>query len=233
MIEGLSSLTATAGVRGVVVFDDADTCLASALNPPYEANFIIDAVKRLMSVFDVFSSLREGALADVTLLCDGGGMTARYSNPHTIVALTEPEVNPNMLHVAMNVVALNLQRISGGASAGAPSSTAFRPNPARVGFNPMETAGSSRVLTTTGSGGAQEVPPDAVDRAKVLQVLDVYRQFVGPAAKVMLKQELEGLGVTSRSLRQGQFRDFIARLARRIPSTERQQQFFQAVAAMG
>jgi hypothetical protein len=232
MIEGLSSLTATAGVRGVVVFDDADTCLASVLNPPYEATFIIDAVKRLMSVFDVFASLREGALADITLFCDGGGVTARYTSPHTIVALTEPEVNPNMLHVAMNVVALNLQRISGSVAA-APSSAAFRPNPTKIGFNPMETAGSSRVLTTTGSGGSQEIPPDAVDRAKVLQVLDVYRQFVGPAAKVMLKQELEGLGVTSRSLRQGQFRDFLARLARRIPSVERQQQFFRAVATLG
>lgn len=157
-------------------------------------------------------------------------MTARYANPHTIVALTEPEVNPNMLYVAMNVVALNLSRI-GGANP-APASAGFRPNPAKVGFNPMDTAGSSRVLTTTGSGGSQEIPPDAVDRAKVLQVLDVYRQFVGPAAKVMLKQELEGLGVTSRSLRQGQFRDFVARLARRIPSADRQQQFFQAVASL-
>lgn len=230
MIEGLSSLTATAGVRGVVVFDDEDTCLASVLNPPYEARFIIDAVRRLMSVFDVFSSLREGALADISLCCDGGGMTARYANPHTIVALTEPEVNPNMLYVAMNVVALNLQRL-GGANV-APNSAGFRPNPAKVGFNPMDTAGSSRVLTTTGSGGSQEIPPDAVDRAKVLQVLDVYRQFVGPAAKVMLKQELEGLGVTSRSLRQGQFRDFLTRLARRIPSADRQQQFFQAVGSL-
>lgn len=231
MIEGLSSLTATAGVRGVVVFDDADTCLASALNPPYEPSFVIDAVKRLLSVLDVFSSLRAGALADVSLFCDGGGMTARYTNPHTIVALTEPEVNPSMLHVAMNVVALNLQRIP--AASGVPSSAAFRGNPAKATFNPMETAGSGRILTTTGSGGEQDLPPDAIDRGKILQVLEVYRQFVGPAAKLMLKQELESLGVTSRSLRQGQFRDFIARLARRIPNVERQQQFLQSIASLG
>lgn len=231
MIEGLSSLSATAGVRGVVVFDEDDNCLASALNPPYEAHFIIDAVKRLASVFDVFTSLREGRLGDIALCCDGGGVTARYASPHTIVALTEPQVNPNLLHVAMNVVALNLQRLQGSASGS--SQASIRGGVPKSGFNPMDTAGSSRVLTATGSAGGGEVPPDAVDRALVLRALDVYRQYVGPAAKVMLKQELDGLGVTSRTLRKGQFRDFVARLARRIPSAERQQQFIQDISVLG
>lgn len=231
MIDGLTSLTATAGVRGVVVFDDNDNCLASVLKPPYEAHFVIDAVKRLMNVFDIFTSLKEGTPADMSLCCDGGSMTARYSNPHTIVALTEPDFNPNMLHVAMNVVALNLQRTSGLTSG--PLSAGTRSTAAKIGFNPMDTAGSSRVLTTTGSGGNQELPPDAVPREDVLKLLETYRQYVGPAAKVMLKQELDGLGVSSRTLRKGQYRDFVARLARRIPSVDRQQEFLQAISAIG
>jgi hypothetical protein len=231
MIEGLTSLTATAGVRGVVVFDDHDNCLASVLKPPYEPRFVMDAVKRLMGIFDIFTSLKEGIPADVSLCCEGGSMTARYASPHTIVALTEPDFNPNMLHVAMNVVALNLQRAASLTSG--PLSSSGRGAPPKIGFNPTDTAGPSRVLTTTGSSGNQEVPPDAVPREEVLKLLDVYRQFVGPAAKVMLKQELEGLGVSSRTLRKGQLRDFVTRLARRIPSVDRQQQFFQAISAIG
>jgi hypothetical protein len=88
---------------------------------------------------------------------------------------------------------------------------------------------SSQTLSHSGDIPDQAIPPDAVDRNIILQLLDVYRNFLGPAAKPVLKQQLAALGVTSRSLRAGQYNDFVVRLAHKIPSAERQREFLQSV----
>jgi predicted regulator of Ras-like GTPase activity (Roadblock/LC7/MglB family) len=247
MIDGLTNLAATAGVRGVLVFDQDDNCLASVLHPPYEPHFVVDAMRRLFSALDVFASLRDGTLSDVSLCCEGGGIVARCTEPHTIVALTEPKTNPNLLSVAMNVVVMNLQKLSGQQLSGQQRSAQARPVPAvpsRVGaarsgvldsrsHASLSHLGSSRMLTTGGSSSEIEIPPDAIPRTRILLILDVYRQSMGPAAKVVFKQELESLGVTSRTLRQEQLGDFLKRLARHIPGLERQQQFIHAAQLAG
>jgi hypothetical protein len=237
MIDGLTNLAATSGVRGVLVFDQDDNCLASVLHPPYEPHFIVDAMRRLFTALDVFASLREGRLSDVSLCCEGGGIVARCAEPHTIVALTEPKTNPNLLGVAMNVVVMNLQKLSGPARPVAPVPS--RVGASRSGVLDSRThasfsgLGSSRMVTTGGSAAEIDIPPDAIPRARILLILEVYRQFMGPAAKVVFKQELESLGVTSRTLRQEQLTDFLKRLARHLPGLERQQQFIHAAQLAG
>jgi hypothetical protein len=144
-----------------------------------------------------------------------GGIVLRYVAPHTLIALTTPTVNMNVLNVAMNVVALNLGRKTSGT----------QPSMAnRKAIDPVSSQ-QSHTLSQSGDIPDAPIPPDAVDRALILQLLDVYRNYLGPAAKLVLKQQLAALGVTSRSLRVGQYGDFVTRLAQKIPSPERQREF--------
>ena len=73
-----------------------------------------------------------------------------------------------------------------------------------------------------------EIPPDAVDRSVLQSLLVIYREYLGPAAKIVFKQQLEGLGVTSRTLRKAQLGDLLTRLSAKIPVAQRQKEFLAA-----
>jgi len=216
--EALASLTATEGVRGVIVFDADGTCVANDLPAPYEPALMAEAAKRIALVFDVFASIDDGAVNSFSANCDAGGIVLRYAAPHTILALTTPNVNMNVLNVALNVVTLNLSRKQSGTQLQVSS----RPS------SDTQASHSSQMLSQSGDLPDQQIPPDAVDRRVLLQLLDVYRNYLGPAAKLMLKQQLSALGVTSHTLRRAQFGDLVTRLAQRIPSVERQREFVSA-----
>lgn len=218
MNEALASLTATEGVRGVIVFDAAGTCVANDLPAPYEPALMAEAAKRIAQVFDVFASIDDGAVSSFSVNCDAGGIVLRYTPPHTLLALTTPNVNMNVLNVALNVVTLNLGRKQSGTQL---------QTSARALVDPVASH-SSQLLSQSGDIPDQAIPPDAVDRLVVVQLLEVYRNFLGPAAKLMLKQQLGLLGVTSHTLRRSQFGDFVTRLAQKIPSVERQREFVAA-----
>jgi predicted regulator of Ras-like GTPase activity (Roadblock/LC7/MglB family) len=216
--EALASLTATEGVRGVIVFDASGTCVANDLPPPYEPALMAEAAKRIALVFDVFASIDDGSVNSFSVNCEAGGVVLRHAPPHTLIALTTPNVNMNVLNVALNVVTLNLARKQSGTQLQTSS---------RLPADPVASH-SSQMLSQSGDIPDQPIPPDAVDRRVLLQLLEVYRNFLGPAAKLMLKQQLSLLGVTSHTLRRAQFGDFVTRLAQKIPSVERQREFVTA-----
>jgi predicted regulator of Ras-like GTPase activity (Roadblock/LC7/MglB family) len=217
MNEALASLSKTDGVIGVVVFDAQGHCVANDLPPPYEPILLAEVVKRLQAAFDVFGTLDQGDVTSFGVDCEDGSLVLRRVDQNWVLALTHPDVNMSMLNVAMNVVVLNLSR--------QPNSGTHRA--ARSSSDSLVTRSTS--LGSMGSSGDVEIPPDAVDRVVLQQLVVVYQEFLGPAAKAVLKQQLAALGVTSRTLRRGQFNDFIARLAGKVPSPERQREFTLAV----
>lgn len=219
MNEALASLSKTDGVIGVVVFDDHGRCIANELPAPYEPILLSEVLKRLSTAFDAFCSLDDGEISSFSADCEEGSIVLRRVEQHWVLALTQADVNMNMLNVAMNVVVLNLSRsqASGTRLASRTSSTdSF-----------VSRTGSLQAISA--SGGNVEIPPDALDRAILQQLLSIYQEYLGPAAKAVLKQQLATLGVTSRTLRRGQFGDLVARMTSKIPVPQRQREFTAAV----
>jgi len=216
--EALSTLSKTDGVLGVVVFDDQGTCLANHLPAPYEPILLSEVVRRLSSAFDVFSSLAEGAPSSFSVDCEDGSLILRCVERYWVVALTHPDANMNLLNVAMNVVVLNLSR-------GYPGSGT---QPASRVLTESMTGRSSGSLSISNPDVDGEIPPDAVDRSVLQSLLVIYREYLGPAAKIVFKQQLEGLGVTSRTLRKAQLGDLLTRLSAKIPVAQRQKEFLAA-----
>lgn len=218
MNEAFATLSKTDGVVGVVVFDEHGGCAVNEMPAPYEPILLFEVLKRLWSAFSAFSSLDSGPVSSFCLDCEEGSVVVRRVEQHWVLALTHSEVNMSMLNVAMNVVVLNMSR-------GQPSSGTQRA--ARASSDSL-----SRSLVTqsmSSDPGDQEIPPDAVDRALIQQLVVIYQEFMGPAAKAVVKQQLAALGVTSRTLRRGQLGDLTARLASKIPVPDRQREFTGAV----
>lgn len=222
--EAVAGLTKTEGVLGVVIFDDAGNCLANDLPPPYEPILLSEVVKRLSVTFDVLSSLEGGEATTFSVDCEDGCLLVRRAEHRWILAIASLEANVNLLNVAMNVVTLNLSRGVGAPSGTRPAAKAAD----SVGSMRSMSVGSMSMSQDSTSGGA-DIPPDAVSRAALQRLLGAYTEFLGPAAKPVLKQQLAALGVTSRTLRQGQLSDFIGRLMSKIPTQERQREFSLAV----
>lgn len=217
MNEAFASLSRTDGVLGVVVFDESGKCVANDLPPPYEPILLAEVLRRLSAAFDVFASLDTAEVTSFAVDCEEGSIVVRRVEQHWVLALTHAEVNMSLLNVAMNVVVLNLSRASGSQP---------------IGRNHMDSLGSrtSQVMQSTQTD-TLEIPPDAVDRSVVQQLLTIYTEFLGPAAKPVLKQQLAALGVTSRTLRKGQVSDLVGRLTSKIPVLQRQHEFNAAVQA--
>jgi predicted regulator of Ras-like GTPase activity (Roadblock/LC7/MglB family) len=220
MNEAFATLTKTDGVIGVMVFDEHGSCIVNDMPPPYVPILLSDVVRRLSSAFDLFSGLDSGAVASFSMDCEEGSLVLRKVEQNWVVALTHPEVNTSMLNVAMNVVALNLARSH-------PTSGTVR---AASVAGPLSGRGFSQSGASSSSGIEVEIPPDAVDRALLQQLVLLYQEYLGPAAKAVVKQHLAALGVTAKTLRRGQFGDLVARLCSSIPVVERQREFNVAVA---
>lgn len=213
MDDVLDSLSHTEGVFGAAVFDEHGGCLASHLRAPYDPVLLGTIVKQLSTAFDAFASLDDGEVATFSADCEEGCIIVRHVDSYCIVALTYPAFNMNMLNVAINVVVRSLGR--DGPLPGV--------QPAAL---PGVTASSS---VSSSSTPVSAVPADAVDRSVVQQFLTIYTDFLGPAAKLVFKQELATIGATSRTLRRAQLSDLLTRLAARIPVPERQREFAAAI----
>lgn len=217
MNEAFATLSRTDGVIGVVVFDEGGRCIANDLPPPYEPILLAEVLRRLSAAFDVFSSIDPAEVTSFAVDCEEGSVVVRRVEQHWVLALTHAEVNMSLLNVAMNVVVLNLSRTSGSQP---------------IGRNHMDTPSArSGQMTQSTRTDQLEIPPDALDRSAVQQLLIIYTEYLGPAAKPIMKQQLAALGVTSRTLRRGQLSDLVARLSAKIPVSARQQEFACAVQA--
>jgi len=217
MNEAFATLSRTDGVIGVVVFDEGGRCIANDLPPPYEPILLAEVLRRLSAAFDVFSSIDPAEVTSFAVDCEEGSVVVRRVEQHWVLALTHAEVNMSLLNVAMNVVVLNLSRTSGSQP---------------IGRNHMDTPSArSGQMTQSTRTDQLEIPPDALDRSAVQQLLIIYTEYLGPAAKPIMKQQLAALGVTSRTLRRGQLSDLVARLSAKIPVSARQQEFARAVQA--
>ena len=217
MNEALATLSRTDGVVGVVVFDDSGKCVANDLPPPYEPILLAEVLRRLSAAFDVISSLDSSEITSFGVDCEEGSIVVRRVEHHWVLALTQAEVNMSLLNVAMNVVVLNLNRSSGTQPIGRPSTESM-------------TGRSSQVMQSTQTDQL-EIPPDAVERSVVQHLLTLYTEYLGPAAKPVLQQQLAALGVTSRTLRRGQLSDLVNRMTAKIPVPQRQREFAEAVQA--
>ncbi len=73
--------------------------------------------------------------------------------------------------------------------------------------------------------GEDNVTLAQVPRPVVLELLKTFRHFMGPFAKVIMKQEMTKMGISSATLKREQWPDLCGTLGDRIPDLQRRTRF--------
>lgn len=217
----LSTIVNTAGVNAAAVFDPSGQCLASELPPPYQPILLSDALDKLNAAYDFFAAMGgDESMTALSARCDDGYLLLRKLGELTTIILAEPKVNVAMLNVALNVLALNVSRRPKEAG------EAHMDSSRRISAPPLQ--GSM----WSSPSASSPPPPDAVGKAAIRDLLHMLQRSLGPAAKLVLKQELTKLGATARTLRKGQWVDLVDGLARRIADAAKRAAFAAAAKAL-
>ncbi len=204
MSELLSGVAAVPGVMASAIFDRDGACVESIMQPPYETVLLSQALDALNSAFEIYDATTADVASGVTdfvAQCDGGSLVLRRIAGYSVLAVAAASVNEAMLNVAFNVVVVKLTRAASGVvtPVAEPMATPSDPPPSNA----------------------------TVDTATLKALLHLYQRYMGPAAKVVLKQEMVRLGLRPRTLTREQFSGLIAPLAQRIQNAGWQGTFLE------
>ncbi|HTP30134.1 MAG TPA: hypothetical protein VMK12_31315 [Anaeromyxobacteraceae bacterium] len=213
-----------AGVGAAIVFDDTGRLVCHRGHAIYDQALCeqlgaslakaVDAVELQHEEWETISArYSDGKLILRNLGSIGG-------SGHVLAVVADASLNLAFATVAIRVAANKLKKaLGGGASSSALSGTLPADVPAQ----------SSATLARSSSILGGEPVAGAVERAAVQDLLAIYTNYLGPAAKLVFKQQLAALGVTSRTLRRSQVDEFVALLAAKIPVAVRQREFGAAI----
>lgn len=241
----LGRLASIPGVSACAIFTGNGECIAEDLKPPYESVLFNSANNHLREAWEVFAFLDNSKPELIVAKFEFGYLAIRRASGHSIVIVAEPTVNMAMINVGMNVAVLRLAEGEGSASAkiSVPQSQS-QPNirgsnPGHTGTGTGTGSGVNSAInalrgnsgpqglswTSPSGGGTLVIPPDAVGEQVVGELVTMLSKYVGPFAKVMVKEELKGLGAHPRTLRRAAWRDLLDAIVRGIPQQEQREAF--------
>lgn len=242
----LGRLASIPGVSACAIFNPNGECIAEDLKPPYESVLFSAADRQLREAWEVFTFLDETKPDLIVAKFEFGYLAIRRASGHTIFIVAEPTVNMAMINVGVNVAVLRLAE--GGESpmsnsrGVAISTQSFRGSPSSGGPGSGASGGvsggtslgtkSGLSWTSPSGGGTLVIPPDAVGEQVIKELVMVLTKYVGPFAKVMVKEELKGLGADQRTLRRAAWRDLLEAIVRGIPQQEQREAFMLAASKL-
>ena len=207
----IDGLKATNGVVGCAIFDNSGECLSHSLSPPYEPVLLAQALEDFHSLNDVFDTLGDAPPTSFFIEGSVGNLLLRkISDAMTVIVISDPATNPTMISVAINVLVAKIKRAT--QTGFTSSSPALRP--------------VSRSLQLSQSGFASRPPPpDSVGRIAIKNLLTVLQRHLGPAARTVLRNEFNRVGLSVSSLGLSQVPDLLHALSRHLPSQEKRNAF--------
>lgn len=241
----LDRLASIPGVSACAIFNLAGECVAEEIKPPYESILFTTAGNQLREAWDLFEFLDSSKPEMIVGRFEFGCLAARRISGHVIIIVADATVNMAMLNVGMNVAVLRLAEEGSGAGSssghaphsggGTASKQYSRPSmggQSQGSHDPTPSAASrvsSQVSvlswTSPSGGGTLVIPPDAVGEQVIGELVTLLAKFVGPFAKVMVKEELKALGAHPRTLRRAAWRDLLDAIMRGIPQQEKREAF--------
>ena len=235
MTEILDVLVRIPGVSGAALCNQAGDCVLSQLVPPFEPILIKQLVNEIRSVFQIMRYLDDSEPQFFVVHLDDVSIVVRQIGELTLLALATSATNSNMLGVGFNVVNLKIREygpanfeLAAGSGSGVKSSAASQsPPPRAAGSGPgrgeATTIAASVSLSMSDSG--RPAAPDWVGEAVMQKLVKALARQLGPAAKVILKQEVKRIAVSMGSVTPSNFYALIDALGQRINDPVKRQAF--------
>jgi hypothetical protein len=242
MTEILDVLVRIPGVTGAALCNQAGECVLSQLTPPFEPILIKQLVSEIRSVFQIMRFLDDSEPQFFVLHLDDAVVAVRQIGELTLVALATTETNSTMLGVGFNVVNLkireygpaNFELASGSGSV--PRPAASSPPPPAVQMTPRPAPrGEATMIASSGlslSDSGQAVAPDWVGEAVISALLKATARQLGPAAKVILKQEAKRIAASVVAVTPANFGTLVDAIAQRITDPTKRSAFVTEARAL-
>ena len=212
MSELLINLCGVPKVWGAALYTEEGVCIESRLEAPFEESFVHTVLKDLVAATESYRFLDPSSISIAVAQAHSGLLAFMSRNRMRVLALADREVNPVFLHVAFGSLAKRLDGFDSDMVLSLSQSSPAAP-----------VSGSH--LTIEASQIERVPPVGAVTVEEMRQILTAFTEFAGPAAKMVLKQELRGLGYGSSSLPREQYEALLDRLSGRLPTPSQRGKF--------
>ncbi len=220
----LKNLCGVPAVRGAVLYTEGGACVEHHLPPPFERNFVQAVVEDLQVAFESYSYLEPAKVTMALVKATNGLMAFMATNRFHVLALADPGVNLAFIKVAFGALQHKLAGMDADLvleAAEAPPAVAAPAAPPPPAPAPVPAAVAAPTRDVPHGGYA---PPALMDR-----LVKTFTEFVGPAARLVVKDELGQLGFTMTTCPLDRVHEVVARLATRLPAPAQRDALFAIV----
>ena len=245
MNEILDVLVRVPGVSGAALCNQRGECVLSQLIPPFEPILIKKIVSEVRGVFQMMRYLDDSEPQILVLHLDDVVVAVRQIEELTLVALATSTTNSTMLSVGFNVVHLkvldhgiaNFELAAGtGSRPGSGSQSLPRfsggtPPPVPIARSEGLAFGSAS-LSTFDSDSGQPAAPDFIGDELVQRLVKALARQLGPAAKVVFKQQVKHIGLTVGAITPNNLPTVVDALLQRVTDVAKREAFLSDVRAL-
>jgi len=243
MNEILDVVVRVPGVSGAALCNQQGECVLSQLIPPFEPILIKKIVSEVRSVFQTMRYLDDSEPQFLVVHFDDVVVAVRQIGELTLVALATTTTSVTMLSVAFNVVNLKI-RDHGIANFDLATGTGLHPGrgsqspPRPSGRTPTSMPIARGEDTMTGraslgsSDSAQLAAPDFIGDELVQRLVKALARQLGPAAKVVFKQQVKHIGLTVGAITPNNLPTVVDALLQRVTDVAKREAFLSDVRAL-
>ena len=243
MNEILDVIVRVPGVSGAALCNQRGECVVSQLIPPFEPILIKKIVSEVRGVFQMMRYLDDSEPQFLVLHLDDVVVAVRQIEELTLVAIATSTTNSTMLGVGFNVVHLkildhgiaNFELAAGtGSRPGSGSQSVPRfgggtPPPVPIARSEGLAFGSAS-LGMFDSG--QPAAPDFIGDELVQRLVKALARQLGPAAKVVFKQQVKHVGLTVGAITPHNLPTVVDALLQRVTDVAKREAFLSEVRAL-
>lgn len=236
MNEILDVLMRVPGVSGAALCNQQGACVLSQLIPPFEPILIKKIVSEVRGVFQMMRYLDDSEPQFLVLHLDDVVVAVRQIEELTLVALATSTTNSTMLSVGLNVVNLkihehgiaNFELAAGtGPRLGSGSQSLPRPSGGTSTGVPIAHSEGTAIGSTSISISDSGPPaaPDFIGDEFVQRLVKALARQLGPAAKVVFKQQIKYIGLTVSTITPNNLSTVVDALVQRVTDVAKREAF--------
>jgi len=242
MNEILDVLVRVPGVSGAALCNQRGECVLSQLIPPFEPILIKKIVSEVRSVFQMMRYLDDSEPQFLVLHFDDVVVAVRQIEELTLIALATSTTNSTMLGVGLNVVNLKIHEhgianfeLAAGTGSRSGSGLQSSPRPSGTLTSVPAARSEGTVISSpslSGSDSGQLPAPDFVGDEFVQRLVQALTRQLGPAAKVVFKQQVKHIGLTVGTITSSNLSNVVEALLQRIADVAKREAFLSDVRAL-
>jgi hypothetical protein len=242
MNEILDVLVRVPGVSGAALCNQQGECVLSRLLPPFEPILIKKIVSVVRGVFQMMRYLDDAEPQLLVLHLDDVVLAVRQIEELTLVAFATSATNSAMLGVGFNVVNLKIHEHGianfelaagtgsrqGSGSQSSPRLSSGTPTPVPIARSEGTALGSATLSIFDG----QPTAPDFIGDELVQRLVKALAHQLGPAAKVVFKQQVKHIGLTVGAITPHNLSTVVDALLQRVTDVAKREAFLSDVRAL-